>query len=182
MKRVGDETEGEERPPETARLLDSSGISEELLRNIPPEKSEDLARAIIAFQLEIRQVERYSGILPHPSIVERYEAALPGSADRILTLAEELQAADILQEQQNAKASHSFNMALIRGVIWNERLGMILLVGLALALVMLGVRIMETGHSGEGFALIVGAACGVLVAYVRSGSRRRQLAETSESA
>ncbi len=73
-------------------------------------------------------------------------------------------------------------MALIRGVIWNERLGMFLLVGLALALVMLGVRIMETGHSGEGFALIVGAACGVLVAYVRSGSRRRQLAETSESA
>ncbi len=100
---MGDETEREKRPPETARLLDSSGISEELLRNIPPEKSEDLARAIIAFQLEIRQVERYSGILPHPSIVERYEAALPGSADRILTLAEELQAADILQEQQNAK-------------------------------------------------------------------------------
>ncbi len=162
MKRVGDEPEREERLPEASRLLDSSGISKELLQNIPPEKSEDFARAIIAFQLEIRQVERYSGILPHPSIVERYEATLPGSAERILTLAEERQAADIHQEQHNAKESHSFNMAVVRGIIWNERLGMLLLVGLALALVMLGVRIMETGHSGEGFALIVGAACGCL--------------------
>lgn len=97
-------------------------------------------------------------------------------------MAEERQAAEILQERLESQSNHSFNMTVVRGVIWNERLGMILLVALALGAMFLGVRIMELGHSAEGFAMIVGAACGALVAFVRSVNRRRQLVDATEAA
>ena len=74
------------------------------------------------------------------------------------------------------------DLAVIRGFIWNERLGMFLVVGLALAIVLIGMRIMELGHSAEGFALIVGAACGIGIAYVKSfGHSRNQDGEPTKS-
>ncbi|MCY3574344.1 MAG: DUF2335 domain-containing protein [Chloroflexi bacterium] len=81
----------------------------------------------------IQQVERYSRLIPHPSIVERYEQTLPGSADCILSMAEQRQAADISIERQLQKDSASAEISTIQGLIWNVRLGMLLVVGLASA-------------------------------------------------
>lgn len=39
--------------------------------------------------ISMQQVSEFSGPLPHPGILEGYEKILPGSADRILTMAEE---------------------------------------------------------------------------------------------
>lgn len=39
--------------------------------------------------ISMQQVSEFSGPLPHPGILEGYEKILPGSADRILTLAEQ---------------------------------------------------------------------------------------------
>lgn len=38
--------------------------------------------------LVIQQVEQYSGLIPHPNIVERYEELCSGATDRILKIAE----------------------------------------------------------------------------------------------
>ena len=132
-----------------------------------------MIRSIVAFRLEIEQVEQYSRLIPHPSIVERYERTLPGSADRILTMAEKQQTANIGLEQQDQQIRVRVDMATIQGFIWNVRLGMFLVVGLALAIVLIGMRIMELGHSAEGFAVIVGAACGIGIAYMKSLGRSR---------
>lgn len=53
---------------------------------------------------------------------------------------------------------------------------MFLVVGLALVIVVIGMRIVELGHSAEGFAMIAGTACGVIVAYIKSLGRNRNRA------
>lgn len=89
----------EEEPREIEEILDENSIPAELIENVPQETRAELLRAIVAFQFEIEQIEHYSGSVPHPSLIERYEATLPGSADRILKMAEERQAANIHIEQ-----------------------------------------------------------------------------------
>lgn len=168
---MSDERNLEELPLDTAELLNKSPITAELLQDLPQEKRAELLRALVAFRLEIEQVEQYSGPIPHPSIVERYEQTLPGSADRILAMAEARQAANIGLEQQHQQDRVKVDMAAIQGMVWNVRLGMFLVVGLALAVVLIGMRVMELGHSAEGFALIVGAACGIGIAYMKSFAR-----------
>lgn len=158
-------------PHDIKDILGEDAISAELIGNVPPETRTELLRAIVAFQFEIEQIEQYSGAVPHPSLIERYEATLPGSADRILRMAEERQAANIDIEHQHSHNKHRIEIAAVNGFLWNERLGMFLVVGLALAIVLIGMRIMELGHSAEGFAVIVGAACGIGIAYMKSLGR-----------
>ena len=83
-------------------------------------------------------------------------------------MAEEQQIANIEYERQDQQIRVRVDMTAIQGLIWNVRLGMFLVVGLALAIVLIGVRIIELGHSAEGFAVIVGAACGIGIAYMKS--------------
>lgn len=106
--------------------------------------------------------------ISHPSVVERYEAILPGSADRVLTMAEERQSASIELDRQDRQATSDVEKAIIRGVFSNQRQAMWLFVGLALVVVVTGTRIIELGHSAEGFAMIAGTACGVIVAFIKS--------------
>lgn len=81
---MSDESNIEDQPLDILELLANTPISPELIQDIPQEKRAEFLRAIVAFRLHIEQVEQYSGPIPHPSIVERYERTLPGSADRIL--------------------------------------------------------------------------------------------------
>ncbi len=165
----------EDQPLDLSDLLSGAHISSDLIQNLPQEKRIELIQAIAAFRLEVEQVEQYAGPIPHPSIVERYERTLSGSANRILAMAENRQAANIALEKQHQQDKVRIDLATIQGLIWNVRLGMFLLVGLALAIVLIGMRIMEQGYSGQGFAMIVGAACGIIVAYVKSvGHSRNQ--------
>ena len=179
---MSDEISIEDQPLDISELLANTPISPELIQDIPQEKRAEFLRAIVAFRLQVEQVEQYSGPIPHPSIVERYERTLPGSADRILSMAEEQQIANIEYERQDQQIRVRIDMAAIQGIVWNVRLGMFLVVGLALAIVLIGMRIMEMGHSAEGFAVIVGAACGIGIAYMKSlGSVRSQDVEPDNS-
>lgn len=176
---MSDEINIEDQPLDLSELLGNTGIPPELIQDIPQEKRAEFLRAIVAYRLQIEQVEQYSGPIPHPSVVERYERILPGSADRFLSMAEEQQAANIEYERQDQQIRVQVDMAAIQGLIWNVRLGMFLVVGLALAIVLIGMRIMELGHSGEGFAVIFGAACGIGIAYMKSLGRGTDRSEPS---
>ena len=178
---MSDESNFEDQPLDISELLGSTPISPELIQDIPQEKRAEFLRAIVAFRLQIEQVEQYSGPIPHPSIVERYEQTLPGSADRILSMAEEQQTANIEYERQDQQKRVQVDMTAIQGLIWNVRLGMFLVVGLALAIVLIGMRIMELGHSAEGFAVIVGAACGIGIAYMKSLGRGNDQGRQSDN-
>lgn len=75
-------------------------------RPVPPESiefiPEDIKEEIIS---RIVLQEQYSGPLAHPRIVAGYEQHLPGSADRILTMAEEQQSHRIQQENRGQRAA-----------------------------------------------------------------------------
>ena len=179
---MSDDKITEDQNLDSADLLSGGPISPDLIQNLPQEKRAEFIRALAEFRLEIEQVEQYRGPIPHPSIVERYERTLSGSANRILVMAEDRQAANIALEKQHQQDRVRIDLAAINGLIWNVRLGMILLVGLALAIVLIGMRIMEQGYSGQGFAMIVGAACGIIIAYVKSvGHSRNQDVQDEKS-
>lgn len=59
---------------------------EAILNTVPEDKKEFAACA-----LSIITEESFSGPIPHPKTFKEYEAILPGSADRILKMAEEQQ-------------------------------------------------------------------------------------------
>ena len=74
-------------PPE------QSPIPPELIGFIPEDQREEIISRIVL-------QEQYAGPLAHPSIVEGYERYLPGSADRILTMAEVQQRHRFQQEDR----------------------------------------------------------------------------------
>ncbi|MCY4064270.1 MAG: DUF2335 domain-containing protein [Chloroflexi bacterium] len=158
------------------KLSQAPGVSSrspfptELLHFVPTEKRAEFLRAIAAYRLEVERVEQYSGPIPHPFVVERYEATLAGSTDRILKMAEERQTANIELERLDRQTRSEADLAAVRGLVWNHRQAMLLFVGLALVIVIAGTRIIELGHGAEGFAMIAGTACGVIVAYIKSYS------------
>lgn len=146
----------------------------------PEDKQELSAQDMADTQFQIARLE-YTGALPHPSIVEGYERMAPGSADRILTMVEQREKHSLELERLRHHDQVRVDLAVIRGFIWNERLGIFLVVGLALTIVLIGMRIMELGHSAEGFAVIVGAACGIGIAYVKSFKRSSDRPEANDS-
>jgi uncharacterized membrane protein len=70
-------------PIPTLKISDDSDIvgqpSPSVLEPKPIEKEEKVSRL---------ELTAYSGVIPHPSIIAGYEDILPGSADRILSMAE----------------------------------------------------------------------------------------------
>lgn len=50
--------------------------------------------------------ENFSGPIPHPRHFREYEDILPGSAERILAMAERVQAHNIAMEAKNLAAEH----------------------------------------------------------------------------
>lgn len=58
----------------------------ESLASLPKEELERIVSTQVAVQ--IQQLERYSGPLPHPKHVKEYEEVCPGCFDRILAMAE----------------------------------------------------------------------------------------------
>ena len=115
-------------------------------------------------------------------LLERYENVLAGSADRIVKLHEERKAAADNLKRQRLEHARQIQLYFEDGLQKNELFGELLFVVFALAFALIGTRVIELGHSAEGFAMIVGAGCGALVAFVRSVSRRRQLVDATESA
>ena len=108
--------EGEFQLPEAIeRALEQSGV--------PHEKSREISRQIVA-------IAQFAGPIPHPEILRAYETILPGTAERIFTLAEE-------QSLYRRSMGKSIVEASIRNQIYGTTCGLIVaLAGLASAVVL----------------------------------------------
>ena len=78
--------------------LEESLTPLELINYIPEDKREEIISRIVL-------QEEYAGPLAHPRIVAGYEQFLPGSADRILTMAESQQQHRMHQEDRGQQAA-----------------------------------------------------------------------------
>ena len=63
-------------------------FAEELAKQIGPLVSKDQRVQIVARVLSLTQEERFSGPIAHPRHLREYEQIVPGSADRIICMAE----------------------------------------------------------------------------------------------
>ena len=104
--------------------------------------------------------EQFSGPIPPPSIMRGYEDVLPGSADRILTMAE---------FGQRHRASYE-NRGLLFGFL------------AALALIALSAYVVSLGFAAASVGVIVASIASTAGTFVYSNhSRRQELREKREA-
>lgn len=99
---------------------------------------------MVKFHREVVRIEATNGPIPPPSMLAGYEKALPGGADRIVSMAE---------SQQSHR--HEIEKMVIASNIANERLGTIA-GGLLAVLGLVGsFSLLLLGKSIEGFAAVI---------------------------
>ena len=86
----------------------------------------------------------FAGPIPHPSIIQQYEHTLPGSADRILKMAED-------QSSHRQKLESS----VIKSDISNERLGMYLSFIVIIIFIIAGVFLLINDKPVEGLLTLL---------------------------
>ena len=118
----------------------------------------------------------WTGPLPPPEALQRYDEILPGAADRIFTMAEERHRHQIDQEKaaielekdalitagENIEAEHS-----------RSRLGLVFAFLIALAGIGTGAWLTAIGKAGFGVAFVLGPLVGLAAVFVYGTHARR---------
>jgi uncharacterized membrane protein len=99
--------------------------------------------------------EVYSGPIPPPSIMAEWEKLLPGSADRILKMAEKQTAHRITIEEK-----------VVDGDVRRSDRGLIFGFIIALVMIIGGLIVIGLGHDVAGAAVITGSLIGVVGLFV----------------
>ncbi len=112
--------------------------------------------------------ETYSGPLPQPQAMNAYEDALPGAADRILTMAEQK------AEQQRRMEQGTLDLAEleIHSAYQQSFLGLVLGAVVAVVIVAGGAYMASLGHAEAGAGVIGGTIVGMAATFVY-GARMR---------
>ncbi len=105
----------------------------------------------------ILKAQLFSGPLPHPEIMAGYEQVLPGSADRILTRAENQQ-----------RHRHELDSAALKSEIRMELLGWISGTVVTIIVLVGSIWLLSIGQSVVGFAGIVIASTGIISNFLKS--------------
>ncbi|MCX8513822.1 MAG: DUF2335 domain-containing protein [Candidatus Pacebacteria bacterium] len=97
----------------------------------------------------------FSGPLPSPEILEKYNNILPGLADRIVQMAENQQA-------------HRFGLEnkVITADIQKQKIGSILGAAIAISIIVAAVVISIYGYYVTGAVIAIGEICGLLGTYI----------------
>jgi uncharacterized membrane protein len=110
---------------------------------------------VSAIVLNVAQ-EYFHGPLPHPAHFERYESIVPGSANRILGMAEKEQLHRHSWEDRALKYEFNYSIAGLAA-------GFIVGIGLIVA----GVWVTLTGHEAVGGLFVTASAVGMVTAFIK---------------
>lgn len=127
---------------------------------IEPEKKEHLAKVISA---------SYEGPLPIPRHFAEYEEILPGSAERILQMAEKRHESRIEAEKVMISIQKSLTEAEIRDKVEErieKRRGQIFALVICTFLIAAGVTAICQGHPGAGATIITACVVGLASVFV----------------
>ncbi len=123
-------------------------------------------------ELRIQAMMRsFSGPLPPPEALERYNQILPGAAERIIAMAE---------------SQHSHRLELEKHVITSnvsaQKLGTVLGFIVAMTVVIGGMFLVHEGKSGEGLAAILTALASLVGVFLYSKhEQQKDLAKKTEA-
>jgi uncharacterized membrane protein len=141
-------------PPQTDEF------SQEIAKRVGALVGRDKAAAVTAQIVSIVQSERFSGPIAHPKHLREYEEICPGSADRIISMAE-----------RNLSHTHKLQETALDGEIKDHRDGR--LYGfLALALLIIGAIVAGLmGNTTLAVAFLSAGALGTVGAIIK-GARQ----------
>lgn len=144
--------------------LEDSLIPPELIEFIPEDKREEIISQIVL-------QEQYSGPVAHPRILAGYERYLPGSTDRILSMAEDQQRHRIQMEDRGQQAAiERDKRAMNRGFV------------LALVLMVLSAFALYLGSDLAGFGFVATSVVSLAGVFLYSHrSSRQELREKREA-
>jgi uncharacterized membrane protein len=113
----------------------------------------------------------FSGPLPPPDVLDRYNQILPGAAERIIVMAE---------------SQHEHRLDLEKHVIHSnvsaQKLGTILGFVVAMTVIVGGTWLVHDGKSGEGLATIITALAALVGTFIYSKhEQQRDLAKKTEA-
>jgi uncharacterized membrane protein len=97
----------------------------------------------------------FSGPLPPPEILARYNEIIPGGAERILSMAE-----------PQSVHRESLESKVVDGNLANQKTGSLRAFILAMSVILLGAYLMATGKDGWGFAAIVTSLASLVAVFV----------------
>lgn len=152
-----EDSDEDKAPDDFDPLSFPNDIPESVWKDIPPEDRKELVFRIV----QIR--ESYSGPIPHPRIIKGYEDILPGSANRILSMAEQQQ-----QHRHELEKLVIFSDKRLEswGLVGGFTLATIVLVGGFLAIL--------NGMDVVGVGIVGSTAVALFVAY-RTERQRREI-------
>lgn len=133
--------------------------------NIEQEKIKQLERNENKQLIAARFSQEFSGPIPHPELFAKYEDVLPGSADRILKMAE-------LQSEHRQYLEKS----VIDSNIQDSKRGQYFAFILALVLIIGGFYLIANDKDAYGISLIIGSAAtlvGIFI-YGRKSERKER--------
>jgi uncharacterized membrane protein len=132
-----------------------------------PQGEQEHAQALVAFG--------YSGPIPSPEALERYEEVLPGAADRILSMAER----QASHRQSLETADELTVRTAIAGESRRSNLGLWLGASVSVFLTACGTFLVFEGHDWAGASIIISTIASVVGVFVYGTQSRR--AERLES-
>jgi len=110
--------------------------------------------------------EFFAGPLPPPYIMQGYENILPGSADRILKMAEGEQSHRHAMESDDQKHFQQMVSIQVKTDSTLQNRGLYLGFALALTTILSGAILIGFGKDGAGFTLILGTVAGIGIAFI----------------
>lgn len=111
----------------------------------------------------IQAVSQFSGPIPAPETIEHYDAVLPGSADRIVTMAEKQ--SDHRQKLENRTNLHD----IIRAYA-----GVSCALVVTLVIVWLGYHLVLAGHDWAGTTIIITDLVALVGVFIYGTQTRKQ--------
>lgn len=117
--------------------------------------SEGVEPEVVRQQEVIFRYEGYSGPVPPPEMVERYQTVIPSGGERLLAMAED-----------ESRHRRDMERRQLRASVATHALGQVLGFILALAVILAGVWLIDRDHSLAGFATLLVGAAGLIRAVV----------------
>lgn len=117
------------------------------------------------------EISRFSGPLPHPEDLAKYEQILPGAADRLIRMAE-----------QQAAHRQNLEKAVIFSNVTMQKWGLGCAFVLAMTAIGGGIGLSLKGMSGAGLTAIISALAALVGVFVYGKSeQQKELREKSEA-
>jgi len=117
------------------------------------------------------QAMHFSGPLPPPEILAKYNDAIPGGAERIMAMAE-----------NQSRHRQQLESNVLSANIFAQRLGSILGFVVCLAAIGSGTFLIYSGKSAAGLVPIIGALGGLVTVFIAGKSQQKKQLEQKNTA